>query len=90
MKGGFIKTPIDTSMYAPWTEGNWKFKTTLEDITRLIESYYGVEVIFKNPGSKQLKISAIIPVENLENLLDVISETLAIQISYVHNKIIIQ
>jgi ferric-dicitrate binding protein FerR (iron transport regulator) len=85
-----VKTKFDTALYAAWMENNWRFQqTTLEDVTKLIAEYYGIVPEFKTEKYRKLRITAVIPVTNLDLLTQVISKTLHIQILQVNDRLII-
>ncbi len=87
----FIKTKIDTQLYTAWTEGKWSFQqASLEDIVTLVRKYYGVNVVFTDVLKKRLKISAVIPVTDVDVLMQIISKTIRIKISKVNNQFVIQ
>ncbi len=86
-----IKSKLDTQLYSAWTENKWIFRqTTLEDITGLISEYYGVTAEFNKEKNKRLKVTAVIPVTNLQMLTHILSKTLHIEINQVNNRLIIQ
>lgn len=85
-----VNSSIDTGLYTAWTEGKWKFhRTALEDITRLLEEYYGIDVQFRNEKSRRLHIDAIMPVSSLEDLITVIGHTLRIKITLIDRQLIV-
>lgn len=91
LNGAFTTTKINTQLYSAWTEGKWTFsQTSLEEIMKLLKTYYGNDIVFKNEKAKQLKMSAVIPVNSLSMLLPVISKTLVVGIAQKDNQIIIQ
>lgn len=84
-----VRTSIDAGLYAAWTEGKWNFrKTPLEDIAALLEEYYGVDVQFRNQASKRLRIDALMPVTNLQDLVTVIQHTLQLKITLIQHQLI--
>lgn len=86
----FIKTTENSEYYSAWYEKRWNFKeTSLEKIAELITEYYGIKVLFKNDESKNLKMSALLPVGSLEKLASIITATLNIQITEANNQMII-
>ncbi len=86
-----VKSKLDTQLYSAWTENKWIFRqTTLEDITSLISEYYGVTAEFNKEKSKRLKITAVIPVTNLQTLAHILSRTLHLEINQINNRLIIQ
>ncbi len=83
----FIKTPEDREYYSAWYENRWNFnETSLEKIAELITEYYGVKVLWENDELKQLKMSALLPVESLQKLQNIITATLNIEISESNNQ----
>lgn len=75
------KIQVDTLLYSAWTKGEWNFRnTSLEEIAGLISVFYGVEVEFKNVKSRNLRMTAVIPVTSLDALLNVIREALPVDI----------
>ncbi|MDO6432238.1 FecR domain-containing protein [Flavitalea sp. BT771] len=85
-----VRTTIDAGLYTAWTEGNWSFrKTPLGDIAALLEEYYGVDVQFRSPGSRRLRIDALMPVSNLQDLVTVLQHTLPIKITLIQHQLII-
>lgn len=86
-----VKTKTNPALYNAWTKGEWNFQqTTLEEITGLIGEYYGTQTIFRHPANKRLRINAVLPVSNLENLVSVIARTLQIKIAVLDNQLIVQ
>ena len=90
LDGNLKTTAIDTELYSAWTDGKWKFRqTSLEAIMKLVHSYYGVDIIFKNDKTKALKMSGVIPVNTLQMLLQVIVKTLGVNVSQSGNQLFI-
>ena len=84
----FIKTKTNTLLYSAWTEGKWNFSSTsLLEITNLIHEYYGIETVFSKEKIKRLKISAVIPVTDLDSFTNILSKTLNIKITEQHNQL---
>lgn len=87
----YHKISIDPLLYSPWTGSEWNFRNTpLSEIAVIISEYYNVSIQFNNPGKKDLKMTAVFPVTNLETLLRVISETLPVTITNQRQQLIIQ
>ena len=87
----FTKTATDTRLYQAWTDQRWNFSsTTLAEITRLINAYYGVDAKFTDPKLKNLKINGVIPVTDLKSFTNIIAKTLDIKIRQQNNELIIQ
>ncbi len=88
LHNAFIKSTTNTLLYSAWTEGKWNFSSTsLLDITNLINEYYGVETVFANKKIERLKISAVIPVTDLDSFTNILSKTLNIKITEQHNQL---
>ena len=87
----FLSGKIDASIYSAWTRGVWDFRnTSLEDIASFMEEYYDVRCIFKDARKKDLSITGVIPVNTVQGLIQVISETLQINIKQTDNQVFIQ
>lgn len=87
----FQKSPIDVSMYSAWTKGEWNFKnTSLGEIAKLIGDYYAVEVVFPNKRIRDLRMTAIMPVNGLPALMQVIRETLPVSLALENSQLYIQ
>ncbi|MEX6687206.1 FecR domain-containing protein [Danxiaibacter flavus] len=84
------KSAMNNEQYAAWTQGKWIFsQTSLQDVANLLHEYYGVNTVFKNDNRRLLKITAVIPVSDLQTLTGVIAKTLQITISQTNNQLII-
>jgi transmembrane sensor len=91
VNGSFERTQFDTSLYGPWIKGEWDFKnTSLGEIASLIKDYYGLTVTFKTEKTKNLRMTAVIPVTTIAVLKKVITETLPVQISDSNQQLFIQ
>lgn len=87
----FIKSKTNTMLYSAWTEGKWNFSSTsLLEITNLIHEYYGIETEYTNEKAKELKISALIPVSDLNTFTNILAKTLNLKIIEHQNKLHIQ
>lgn len=85
-----LKLTFDTSLYAVWTERTWKFRqTTLEDVVELMSKYYGIRAEFRNARAKDLRITAVIPVESLQMLTEVLEKTLHVRIDQSNDRLLI-
>lgn len=85
-----VKSKFDPALYAAWMENKWRFQqTTLEDVTGLLAQYYGIVPEFKTEKYRKLRITAVIPVTNLDMLAQVLSKTLHVRIQQVNDRLII-
>jgi ferric-dicitrate binding protein FerR (iron transport regulator) len=87
----YQKSSVDPLLYSPWIQGEWRFRNTpLGEIATIISEYYNIGIRFNNPETKNLKMTAVFPVTNLETLLKVIMETLPVTITNQQQQLIIQ
>lgn len=83
----FKREQIDPSLYAAWIKGEWNFKNlTLQEIALLIKEYYDVDVIFNDKAKMNQRMTAVIPVNTLQNLVKVITATLDVEIYQANNR----
>jgi ferric-dicitrate binding protein FerR (iron transport regulator) len=87
----FQKSPIDVSMYSAWTKGEWNFKnTSLGEIAKQIGDYYGIEIVFLDKRTQDLRMTAVMPVNGLPALTQVIRETLPVNLTLKNSQLYIQ
>lgn len=87
----FTRSPIDIAMYSAWTKGEWNFKnTSLAEIAKLVENYYSVQVVFQDKSKKALRMTAVMPVNGLPALIQVIRETLSVNVTLENQQLYIQ
>jgi transmembrane sensor len=86
-----LKSQLDVNLYSAWTDNTWNFRqTSMEKVIELLEKYYGVKAEFKNLSVKDKKITASIPVRNLDMLTMVLSRTVHAEIKHLNDRLIIQ
>ncbi|HSB93426.1 MAG TPA: FecR domain-containing protein [Flavitalea sp.] len=86
-----IKSSIDVNLYSAWLNNIWSFKqTNMSQVIELIEKYYGVKAEFKDPSIRNKKITASIPVENLDMIALILSKTVHTRIKHLNDRLIIQ
>jgi transmembrane sensor len=86
-----IKSSIDTSLYSAWLNNTWSFKqTSMAQVIELLEKYYGVKAEFKDPAIRDKRITASIPVENLDMIALILSKTVHTKIKHLNDRLIIQ
>jgi transmembrane sensor len=84
------RSTADTGLYSAWTEGRWRFSSTsLADITHLIHEYYGVPAVYDNEKAKQLLVTAVFPVTDLNSFTNILAKTLDIKITASPNQLLI-
>lgn len=86
-----IKSSIDISLYSAWLNNTWSFKqTSMAQVIELLEKYYGVKAEFKDPAIRNKRITASIPVENLDMIALILSKTVHTKIKHLNDRLIIQ
>ena len=60
------------------------------ELVVLLEKYYGVKAEFKDPSIRNKKITASIPVENLDMIALILSKTVHTKIKHLNDRLIIQ
>lgn len=86
-----VTSAFDTRLYSAWTKKEWNFnQTELQEVLRLIASYYGVTPEFKRDSSRKLRITASIPVADLDMLTLILSKTVHVKIHRLNDRLIIQ
>jgi len=85
------KSLIDVSLYSAWLNNTWTFKqTTMGDVITLLEKYYNIKADFKSPLVRNKRITASIPVQDLDMLALVLSKTVHTPIKHINDRLIIQ
>lgn len=80
---------VNTEVYTSWRNKKLVFeKTSIRKIAEILEDNYGVEVIINDPELAEMTFSATIPMEDLDILLDLLSETFNINVQRQHKKVI--
>jgi ferric-dicitrate binding protein FerR (iron transport regulator) len=82
---------VDPRVYNAWTNNEWILNDlTLREVALKIEETYGVKVEIKNKSKRDHVLAGVVPTDNLNVLLKVLSTTLNIKITQHKNQIIIQ
>ncbi|CAN5129071.1 FecR domain-containing protein [soil metagenome] len=85
----YQKKVVDPEIYTSWVNQKLVFeKTSLRKIAEILEDNYGVEVIINDPNLADMTFSAVIPMEDLDIFLNILSEAFEINIRRQQNKII--
>jgi len=85
------KSLIDVSLYSAWLNNTWTFKqTSMGDVIVLLEKYYNIKAEFKSPSIRNKRITASIPVQDLDMLALVLSKTVHTTIKHKNDRLIIQ
>ena len=85
------KEKVDPELYTAWTEHRLVFEgETLQEIARIIEDTYGYKVIIQDENLRNQRFQGSVPAEDLDILLDGLSETFDMHITRQNQQIIIQ
>ncbi len=86
-----ITSKTNTDLYtAAWNRGEWHFEeTSLATVARLIQEYYGMEMVFTNEAQRQLMITGVVSVNDFSTLIQVIEKTLNISTQTQNQQLII-
>ena len=77
----FVKSKISMYEYSVFAEHKWNFQqTSLAEITHVLSSYYGVNIMFANKQIGKMKVNALMPVTTLQSLIPILENTLHIKI----------
>jgi transmembrane sensor len=87
----YIKKKVDPEIYSSWkSEKLLLDNTSLLDITQLLETNYGFEVIVIHPELLQQQVSGSIPLGNTDILLQYIAQTFEIKITRTGNQVVVR
>ena len=85
------KQAVDPDDFTTWRENKLVFKRTpIREVARIIEDYYGLEVVLKGKGWDNRKITGSIPTTNQEVFLEVLNESMGIQMTQEGNRIVLK
>ncbi len=85
-----IKDSVDVSIHSSWIENRWHFEnTTLRDFAQQLADNYDITMIVNNEALLDRKMTGEIKSEDINLVLEAISESLDVHIARVKNKIII-
>lgn len=85
------KKVVDPQIYTSWINDEWILDDfTLREVALKIEETYGVQVVIKNKDVSEKVLSGIIPTNNLNVLIEVLSTTLKLKITKNNNYIIFE
>jgi len=90
-KNQLKKSLIDVNLYSAWLNNTWTFKqTSMDQVISLLEKYYGIKGEFKSPLIRNKRITASIPVQDLDMLALILSKTVHTPIKHINHRLIIQ
>jgi len=65
---------VNPKIYSSWKDNEWILDDlTLKDIAKRIEETYGLSVVIKETTDTEIKITGIVPTDNLDTLLTALS-----------------
>lgn len=77
-----VKKTVNPTFYTSWRQNKLVFeKTTLQEIALLLEDNYGLVVEFKDKALAKEKMSGEVIIDNADDLLNIIAESLNIKIT---------
>ena len=83
-------TTVNPERYTSWKNKELIFDhTPLAEVARLIETTYGLEVIIRNDEIKERKLTGLLPAEDLDTLLDMLSKIFDLRVTRQHNQVLI-
>ena len=87
----FIKRVVDPEIYSSWKDKKLILdNTTLREIARIIEDYYGLEVMFEDAGVAEKALTGSIPTNDLDTFLTVLSASIDVQVKREGNTLMIK
>jgi transmembrane sensor len=85
-----IHKVVNAEVYSSWTSNKWILEnTSLEQVARRIEEVFGIEVSIPDKKLARESMTGVIPVETLDNALEVLSATYNVSIRQKGDQIII-
>ena len=86
-----IKQVVNPEDYTTWRENKLIFKrTSIEEVARIIEDYYGLEVILEGQDWDERKITGSVPTHSQEVFLEVLTESMGIEILQKGDRIVLK
>jgi ferric-dicitrate binding protein FerR (iron transport regulator) len=81
---------VNAEVYSSWTTNKWILEnTSLGQVARRIEEVFGIEVIIADKRLARESMSGVIPIESLNNALEVLSATYNVKIQQKGNQVLI-
>jgi ferric-dicitrate binding protein FerR (iron transport regulator) len=81
---------VNAEVYSSWTSNKWILEnTSLGQVARRIEEVFGMEVIIADKRLAVESMTGVIPVESLNNALEVLSATYNVKIQQKGNQVFI-
>ena len=85
------KQAVDPNDFTTWRENKLVFKrTSIREVARILEDYYGLEVVLEGEGWDDRKITGSIPTTNQEVFLEVLNESMGIRMTREGNRIVLK
>ena len=82
---------VDPDDYTTWRENKLLFKRTpIREVVRILEDYYGLEVMLSGEGWDNRKITGSVPTNNQAVFLEVLTESMGIRMTQEGNRIVFE
>lgn len=82
---------VNPDSYLGWIDGKLSFnQSTLSEVISQLERWYDLEVVLENQSIKDLRLTAVIDSRSLNNVLNVISQSVDLSYEVIDNKIFLR
>lgn len=82
---------VDPDSYLEWINGKLSFnQSTLSEVISQLERWYDLEVVLENKSIKDRRLTAIIDSRSLNNVLNVISQSVDLSYEVIDNKVFLR
>jgi transmembrane sensor len=82
---------VDPDSYLGWIDGKLSFnQNTLSEVISQLERWYDLEVVLENQSIKDRRLTAVIDSRSLNNVLNVISQSVDLSYEVIDNKIFLR
>lgn len=83
---------VDTELYTAWTRGEFRFdNTSVEDIFKILQRWYRIEVCYANPRVREEVFSGKLPrFDNLKTILDIMAKVSDVSFELKGNTLVVK
>jgi transmembrane sensor len=86
-----VKNNTNTQTYSSWKRNNLQFENaSFEELVQLLEDTYGVTVEIKDTSLLHQEFTGTVPSQQMDMLLDGLSQLFHLKVSHVNNTVIIE
>ena len=86
-----VKKNVDPERYNDWTRQQWIMDgTTLLEVTNRIQETFGLEVAFASRDIAQERMTGVISIEDLDDLLDALAKVNELQVKREGNRLLFE